>query len=491
MKVFNFQTVLRWGILLFFVSPYLIFSFYFKPTFSIESAELYWALQNSVQQAAAAAALCILLALPMSLGWLSCPTKFRRLLAQLLILPQIFPVLFSVLIAFQVWSPFPLGTVGVVFVYVLINLGLATLLVGQSILQRAGANSVVAEVFGIRRWSYYRRVLWPLLRGDLMVHFLLMFVFCFASLSVPLVAGGGKSTNLELLIFEKIFIDFDWSAAFSLSLMQTLIILLLSLTLRKVPSESISASSSRCGRYLRWRWGLLPVALYLICYLGGYGYGLLQGLVHLAFVTQHLGVFMEAVYNTLWMLALYLLFNFFLLYFWVYDYVLNKKSHWARHLISPSTAVVGLAFFLLLPPQSQYDAFKLVLALSLLIFPLLFKLFLEQPLLNIKPQLETAEIYGLKPTVVIYEVIFTQLRRPFFLWLAFLILWFVSDYATSRSVGIQSETLGLLTQGFLGSYRLPLAYLSSLLILLVSALALGICYLLVVVGDVAYKKFKS
>lgn len=491
MKGSKLQLAVHWSLGLFFISPYLAFLYYFKPQWAFDSAELLWAVKNTVFQALLAAVFCTCLAVPLSLGWLSFKPKMRQIVGQLLLLPQIFPVLFSVLIAFQIWNPFPLGAVGVVFVYVLINLGLATVLVGRSIMQRAAQESVVAEVFAIGRWRYYRQVLWPRLRGELLAHLLIIFIFCFTSFSVPLAAGGGRDINLEILIYEKIFIDFDWSAAFFLSLGQTVLVLLLSFSVQKLQSENQIQLATQPGNYLRWSGARLGVLAYLIVYIGGYLVGLGQGLRQLSFVSEHASLFFTVMTNTLSLLGFYLIFNLILLYAWAYDFVLNQKIHWLRHLLSPSTAVVGLTFFILLPPHPQSDGFKITMAMSVLIFPLLFKLFLERPLVDLKPQLRTAEVFGLSAHRVIYQILYRQLRSPLLLWLAFLVLWFVSDFAVSKSVGAQTETLGQLTHSFLGSYRLSLAYVSSFLILLISALVMALCYLLMVVGDVAHKKFKS
>jgi hypothetical protein len=62
------------------------------------------------------------------------------------------------------------------------------------------------------------------------------------------------------------------------------------------------------------------------------------------------------------------------------------------------------------------------------------------------------------------EVIFKQIKPNLNLWFFVSSIWFVSDYAISKATGVQTATLGLITESFLTSYRLPVAFLLTFLI---------------------------
>jgi hypothetical protein len=80
------------------------------------------------------------------------------------------------------------------------------------------------------------------------------------------------------------------------------------------------------------------------------------------------------------------------------------------------------------------------------------------------------------------------LKPAFALWFSVLSIWFASDYAISKAVGLQTQTLGLLAQGFLSSYRMPAAFLMSLIIILTILLFLFVLNLIMKAAYVGYKK---
>ena len=100
-----------------------------------------------------------------------------------------------------------------------------------------------------------------------------------------------------------------------------------------------------------------------------------------------------------------------------------------------------------------------------------------------------SQMYGLDKLTIIIEVIFKQIYRQMYLWLSFLIIWFVSEYALLKALGVQTHTLGLFAEGFLSSYRLSLSYLMSFYILIYWLLVMVLFYLILKVVYVIYKKF--
>ena len=65
---------------------------------------------------------------------------------------------------------------------------------------------------------------------------------------------------------------------------------------------------------------------------------------------------------------------------------------------------------------------------------------------------------------------------------------FATKEAVMKALGVQSQTLGLMSAGFLSSYRMPLSYLMSVNILLFWIVAMGVLLTATKVGYVFYKK---
>jgi|GEM_PF-4194032 len=492
MKGFNFASILkfnllRFGLLVYFLIPYILFLNYYNFSFAVSLDELFWALKNSFQQSAIAALIVVALSILMSQGLFLLSVKTQGLIVRLLIIPLLLPALYSVLIAFSLINPFPMGTNGVVFLFILINLGFATILTYSAIREKIGNLALISEVYALGRFNFYKKIFFPLLRSDFTGNFFIILIFCLSSFSIPLLVGGSRGVNLEVLIFEKIFIEQNWSTAFGLCLFQAGLIFILSFfSLKNKPHTAAIFSS---GGYLKSYCGLLLIAAYLIIYLGGYIVGLTKSFYYTNFIFQYASELWAATLFTSKALAAYLALSFALLFLWLVDYLKNQRFNLAINLISVSTVLVGFSFYLMLPLNSNYDILKITIGASLLFFPALFKLFLQKAIESLQSQIIISQVYGLPQNTIIFEIIFKQISRQLLLWLSFLIIWFTSEYALLRALGVQTKTLGLLTEGLLSSYRLPLSYLMSLYILIYWLLAVAMVYLISRAGYVIYKKF--
>ena len=481
------RIMLRFSLVVYFLIPYFILFTYFNFSFNFNKSELLWALKNSMSQAALASIIVVGLSIPMSQALFLLSKKIQIFITKLLILPQILPALYSVLIAFSLIHPFPMGTVGIVFVFILINLGFATLMTYSLTQERLGNLSWVSEIYSLGRCRFYSKVYFPLIGLDLIAIFFTIFIFCMTSFSVPLLVGGGKGTNLEVLIYEKIFIEQNWSVALGLCFLQSLITFGLSFLILKNEKNKNEVFSA--GNYLRSYLGYFFILMYLAFYIGGYGFGVINSLSRIDFVIQYVLEVLEATLFTTWSLFFYLMLNVGILILWLIDYLNNQKFNIAINLIAVSTVIVGFSFYLILPPNKEYDVIKIILACSILFFPSLFKLFLQKPIEGLKSQIMISQIYGLSKTIIIVEIILKQISRSILLWLSFLTIWFISEYAILKSLGVQTQTLGLLAQNFMSGYLLPASYLLSFYMLIYWIVITMVIYFILKAGYVFYKKF--
>jgi len=470
--------------------PFLFFAWKFKFQVELNFSELWWALKNSVYQSTLAAFFVIALAIPMSFGLAALQGRWRMFVCRLLLLPQILPVLYTALIVFTIVNPFPMGSAGIIILFSVVNLGLATVLLDQAATSKLSSLAITAEVYSLRRFKFLTKIYLPVMFADLLQIFFLVFVFCMSSFSIPLLAGDGRAVNLEILVFEKVFIDNNWAAGFGVSLVQSIFVFAMSALLMESAGATgaLTNTNLQPSRLLRSKFFLFLVVGFLVVYVAGYGFGLIKSLSHLKFISTFSSEILAATWFSLKCLLGFILVNFCLLYLCLWDYIKCRRLNPALHLISLSTVVAGFAIYLFFPTSSDYDVVKLLLGASILLFAPLFKLFVQGPLEGLSRQLQVAEIFGLPPKSVIIEIIIRQLHSTFFLWLSVLCVWFASDYAVSRAVGIQTQTLGLMAQGFLSSYRMQASFLMSLIIIIFSFLILVILQFLAKAAYVAYKK---
>lgn len=476
----------NWALLLYFLIPYFIFIFFFGWKLDFDFSETLWALKNSFLQAGIAAFASLLLAVPLSLGLQKAPVSARKSFRVFLLLPQIMPSLFSLLIAFSILNPFPMGSTGIIFTYVLVNAGLAAVLLDQAVRANLGNLANVAEIYSLGRITFFTRIYLPLLKKDMASILFLIFAFCLANFSIPLIAGGGRGTNLEVLIYEKIYLLQDWKTAFSLCLLQTLLVLLIGkFAVAKADASAIPFTE---GRYLKSAAGLILLYGYLTIYFGGYFAGLLKAHSTWDFFIKYSEDLIPVTLFSLKALMAYLVLNMALLSAWLLGFIGTRSFSPAHNLISVSTVVVGFAVYLGFPADKDYDLLKMTLAMSFILFPVLFKLFLQKRVEGLQRQIDIALIYGVSKFSILLNVIFRQLKGALLLWLSVLVLWFLSDFAILKSVGVQQQTLGLLSESFLSSYRFGLSYLMSVYIILISVIFVSSLYLILRLANVIYKK---
>lgn len=478
--------ILSAALFLIFILPYILFFKYFTLNIDLNISELLWALKNSLIQSVGGALFCVVMGAYFALGLFQFPLKAQKILVKLVLLPQILPSLFSILIAFSIVNPFPMGHLGVIFIFILVNLGFSSFQFYNAIQEKVGQLALVSEIYGIGRFRFYRKVLLPLLWPDIKLSFTFVFLFSLSSLSIPLVAGGGKGTNLEVLIFEKIFIDQNWSTAWFLMLLQSSLVFGLSYFFLK--NRSYQTKDFSAHRYTKSKLAAVGVCTYLAIYIGGYLYNLAGSLDSLDFVSDYISEIQTSTFKTLEILMIVLIAGYFILLGWVTDYVQRLKHNMAINLISVSTVLVGFAFYLTFPQTQRFDLIKIPLAFVILFSPGLFKMFFEKRIDQMKMQIFVAKTLGIPKSKIIYEIIFKQLKHQLFMAVSLLTIWSLSDFAILRSLGTQTQTLGLMTQSFLTSYRLEAAYLVSFYILMIWFILSTIAYFVIEGFHVDHKK---
>lgn len=477
----NLRSLLRIGLVLFFLFPFLFLLTQFQIFNPPDFAELLWAFKNSFYQAFFSALGSLVFGVWASLALIafSDPSqrRWRRVLQAMCLLPNFLPPLFILLAVLNVVDPFPMGLVGISLVHILMNFGLAAVLLADSIEARLGGMAELAYVEGAGRFQFMTQVFWPLLKKDILLIFLFVFVICFGSFAVPLIVGGIHGTTVEVLIYEKIRISGDWGAAVALALLQSLFIFMTSFVAFRgtVPSLQKMANLS----LIKFPSGVVVIAGVMFVLSWSYIKGLYRGLSE----PISWQLFVEGLWSaSLGTLILGLsagLFCYLGLLLIAYCSPKNWFERFLTGYVAPSTALACFSILIVGPNEGWVPFFKIPLALTLLSLNSLYRMGWSAELQALRSQSLISYSMGASHWQIFSEIIFPQVsnRAGFLAGLG--AVWACGDYAVSRILAHRDLSLGMMTETLMSGYRLNQAIVLSSLVVLVA----GFCFAVFVGGS--------
>ena len=429
-----------------------------------EVSEFTWALKNSFIQATGSSFVAVGAGLFLLLGLLRLPMRIRALFSWALLTPSFFPPLF-LLLSFMSWiQPFPMGWIGIVLIQGFMNAGLISVLLLQVVEAQLAGLSEAALVMGAGRGLFLRHCA-SLVFPEILSLGLFVFAVSFASFSIPLVVGGGNSTNIEILIFEKIKISAQWGQALSLSVIQLLIVVgfmfLPKSTWRREVGRAVDLrawGSSVClavvGAYLMMFWAPLVVHLSsgvsAINSMPGLWDEILELLVPSLLVAFFVGLFC---------LCLFL--------FFALGFPENRVPSFLRGWLAPSTALLGFAFLFF---SDKNIWFSYVFALTLIFFPIIYRLGMDRGLESLTGQIEIARTLGANDLLIWRRILIPQVWSLACILSGVASLWALGEFALGRMILGGPKTLALLSQSLLASYRIDAGLGVGTLILLCGSL---------------------
>ncbi|MEQ1875968.1 MAG: hypothetical protein ABL958_04935 [Bdellovibrionia bacterium] len=413
-----------------------------------ERPELFAALGFTLKQATLSAFFSVAFGFAGALGLLR-SRALRRPLEILFFLPNLLPTLFVLAACLKFFSPFPFGLAGIVLVHVVLNTGLAAVSIARILESRVGGWAELALVEGASRWRFFRAA-FPSLGSDLGAVFLFIFAICFASLTVPLVAGRFDGYTTEVLIYEKVRVGGQWDQALGLSMVQTAIIFALTLALSR---NTLALNPvSRNLSLLATGWGsTLPVIFSLIVIVGMFE-GVARGIAQLTPLQEAL---MSAWHGT-WIVGLGVgLSTFALSSAIVFASPHHAFQKFLSGYVAPSSVLTGFGILLFGIPLS--DLGLMILGITLVQLPLFFRLYLNGPLEGVAPQAAVARTLGAKWSLIFRKITLPQLAGPIGFTAGLSAFWACGEFALSSLLTTQSTTLALFAKGLLASYRLEAA----------------------------------
>lgn len=374
-----------------------------------------------------------------------------------LLLPNMVPPLFLVLALLSwvtPWSAFPYGLGAVVVAHVLMNSGLVAVSFDRMAHGKLRGLSESAWIMGSGRGAFWRDVAWPYLRADVACVFLFVFSLCFTSFSIPLALGGRSNATLEIAIFDAIRMEGRWDKAVVMAVCQSLMLFGLAFTL---PHAFWPARPGRRAiGFLRLSGSrllvFLPAAILILGWLFGGVAGLSSELLGPSFAELF-----DAMLTTVSIALGVALLHLVMLLIAAYVQPHFGLSRFLNGYLSPSPAITGFAL-LLLPGESEtFALIKLIVALTLISFPLLYRWQGHMAVASLSKQTAVARTLGATWGAILTEIVWPQAAPQFLRVCGLAAFWACGDFALSGILAGPVNTLPLMMQDLMDNYQVEAA----------------------------------
>ena len=398
---------------------------------------------------------------------------YRILLESCALFPAFLPpLLFCLALVnlIEVFWPFPFGLSALVVVQSLVSVGLCSHVFARQLQKEAFSLSEWSRVHGISASRFLMVLSNTVLKKDIKVLGVFVFVNAFASLSFPLLVAGGSHISLEFFIYEKLQNPALWPEALFLILIQMLFVFavcLLGLDFKGLFSHRQLQSRKSLHLLPSWPFTLiplLPVVLYLSGLIVSFRLEALKKLFHLS----------EVLLSALWSSFVLGLSVGALTFFGLCLMALSFQNIRARQFVfaylNPGTTLTGFAFLILSPGASPYVNW--ILGLGILLFPLIYRFQGESLLARLGGQVDMARLFGAGSWIIFRDILWPQCFRGFFLCAGIASFWACGEFAYTLMLSKGKWNLALLIYDLFSAYRLDMALLASWILLAVSALVL-------------------
>lgn len=459
----------------FFLSPFLIWLIAIDRWSNTGSGWLvpFWL---SIAQASVSAFGAVLLGGVMAIGALSIQSlKWQRRLEYWLLIPNLIPQLFLILAFLNIGSLFMIRVEGfavVVLAHVLLNSGLVALALVRLLAPKVSGYLDVAMLGGASRSMIWLEVALPLLRSEILFLFLFVFSICLTSFSIPLVLGGSQATNLEIFIYNTLRMEGDWSRAVIFTVIQMTSLFLIAWFVPK-PTWSMSFNPTRwsaLGVKRLLPLVFLPSGLLLV----GWLIGVVQSYRHLAWANVVWAGAGTAILNT-FIVALGAGWLTLFLCLWLsYVWPHRSLSLFMKGYLAPSSVVTGFAFLLVPLDGGNWPVIKMIVALTMVSFPILFRWIGQAALESLEEQILIARSLGASWGQIVFEIVWAQRGHEFLRMAGLCALWASGDFALSSIIAESNHTWALFIDDLIGNYRLELATVYTVPLFLIGLMCYGL-----------------
>ncbi len=400
--------------------------------------------------------------------------KYYFFIEAFVIMPGLLPPLIlvtSVTHFIEFFSPFPFGLRALIFFQVFTYTGLCSVVFSRIFKNEIVLLSEWAYVHGLSSWKFLKHISQTVLKKDLKVLMTLVFVSVFTSLSLPLLTAGGQAISLEFFIYEKLKNPDLWPIASALILIQTLIVFFIYIQAFSYPlASSFHFHSGKIYLIPNKNFLLIPllpsvISLFGLFFISDFKKNLYQFL-------ELSPILWEAFLSTLWIgLGVGSLVLFFLTMMSLSFQSLIFRKFVVAYMY-PGVTLLGFVCLTIPFYSKEGVLLKWIIGLSLLLFPIVYRLRGELMLEKLKDQVEVVRLLGGKWFFIFRKILWPQSRSIFFLCSGIAAFLACGDFAYSLIVSQGHWNLALFTYDLFSSYRLDLAVLGSWVLLFLSFLVL-------------------
>ena len=454
-------------LLIFFLSPLAIILYYFKINLEVPVDDFIFAFKNSATQSIATAGICILGSMLLVPGLSQIKNKWINSIMTASLLPSLLPSIFTILIVFSYFKNFPFGHIGIILIFSITYFGFCTVALYNAYMALVERYSGVVGIYNISWWDRYFKIYFPLLKQDLLNIFLIIMLGCFSNLSAPLLAGGGRGANVELLIYESIFINGQWGTAFLVAIIQIMLMLGLGFYLGQKNQTGSNTFALVSQKSKKTNLSFYIFTFYIASYIFGYVFQVIQSLFKVNYEHLYWSEFATALLNSL-MLSFFSIAIFLILVITIiYLKYIKVASDWIMYFILPSSTVVGFALYLLFSEQGSVamDVFKIGLGLNLIYGLALYKSYIQPQFFSIESQLDVCSIYGLRFSAALKQVILPQLKKSLVISGNILFIFSFCEFALIKATGAQNLFSGVFIERLISTYRLEQGFIYSFMII--------------------------
>ncbi len=476
------------GIVVFLLYPFLVLFFKISGNVHIDMDELFWSLKNTSLQAFLSALFSLLFGFFLSLGVLSYQNfnKYRTSLDLFFLLPSFIPNLFIIIALMNLIDPFPIGMIGIIIAHVVINTGIVAIFLKNNIQLKLGISGELALVMGSSRMRFLTKILIPQLKKDFFEIFFFVFCICFSSFSIPMVIGGGRGVNLEILIYEKIRIYSDWSSGVIIATLQSLILFAFSFLTFK--SQKYQSKQNFNFQIISSKSVLLFFFIIYLLFLASFFRGLFEGTGLSSDFYLFKSELFSALVGTLILSTVVGLCVFGYLILLSYVWNNNMFAKFLQGYLTPSSALVALSLLIVGPNTGIFVFLKISIALLILYSSLAYRLGWNSLLYELEAEKEKALILGASENLIFKKIVIPLVLRKAFFISGLCAFWTSGEFAISKILAQSDFTLAMVTETFISQYRLSIA---SWLTLVVLCLGVLIFYIFIEVGRVLSQKIED
>ena len=362
--------------------------------------------------------------------------------------------------------PFPFGLGALIFVQTMTYTGLSAVALTRVLLKEAPAISGWAWLSGSSPWLFLRTTAQTLLKKDIKILALLIFTGAWTGLSLPLLTAGGKNISLEFYIYKLLKDPSLWPEAGALILIQTLLVLTICLRGFAGRSPVLTGRPDAGEVYLLPRPFFIFIPL-LFSFLSVSGLVFFPSPGTFKNFQELTPLLISAGGRSLLVgfgVGACMLAGFILM---ALSFSNRAGRKFVASYINPGASLTGFAFLLVPAPADGWILWKWTAGLSLLIFPLVYRFRGELALERLTPQVETARLCGAGWGLVFRDIVWPQCRQAFFFCSGLAGFWAVGDFAYTLIVSHGEWNLALVVYDLLSSYRIDLAVLAGIVLLMV------------------------